>query len=153
MCAGSVVKLWCCSQSAVCVLFSHHQDNDTQTASTHAGVVFVGPDLRLRSSFVSDYFHCVSISHFNVQWSCNHMIRKLKHFLLELSSAAWMFPDMHTKRSYNLWLGLTLALLSALLIGGSVILKKKALLRLASAGHTRAGEREKGFLQVKRVTF
>lgn len=42
--------------------------------------------------------------------------------------------------SYNLWLGLTLALLSAFLIGGSVILKKKALLRLANTGHTRAGE-------------
>ncbi|TKS83325.1 Magnesium transporter NIPA4 [Collichthys lucidus] len=40
--------------------------------------------------------------------------------------------------TYNLWLGLTLALMSAFLIGGSVILKKKALLRLASTGLTRA---------------
>uniref|UniRef100_A0A3P8VEA4 NIPA like domain containing 4 n=1 Tax=Cynoglossus semilaevis TaxID=244447 RepID=A0A3P8VEA4_CYNSE len=40
--------------------------------------------------------------------------------------------------SYNHWSGLTLAVLSAFLIGSSVILKKKALLRLASAGQTRA---------------
>lgn len=50
------------------------------------------------------------------------------------------FSELQTNRSYNLWLGLTLALLSAFLIGGSVILKKKALLRLATSGHTRAGE-------------
>lgn len=37
------------------------------------------------------------------------------------------------------WIGLTLAVLSAFLIGGSVILKKKALLRLAANGETRAG--------------
>ncbi|KAI3374026.1 hypothetical protein L3Q82_022582 [Scortum barcoo] len=43
-----------------------------------------------------------------------------------------------TNRTYNPWLGLTLALLSSFLIGGSVILKKKALLRLATTGHTRA---------------
>uniref|UniRef100_A0A8C9XTV6 NIPA like domain containing 4 n=1 Tax=Sander lucioperca TaxID=283035 RepID=A0A8C9XTV6_SANLU len=48
--------------------------------------------------------------------------------------------DVQTGVVYNLWLGLTLALLSAFLIGSSVILKKKALLRLASGGHTRAGE-------------
>jgi len=41
--------------------------------------------------------------------------------------------------NYNLSLGLTLAILSAFLIGGSVILKKKALLRLAREGQTRAG--------------
>ncbi|KAM4726511.1 magnesium transporter NIPA4-like isoform 2-T2 [Anableps anableps] len=45
---------------------------------------------------------------------------------------------MATYSSYNMWLGLTLALLSSFLIGGSVILKKKALLRLARNGHTRA---------------
>ncbi|XP_035034613.1 magnesium transporter NIPA4 [Hippoglossus stenolepis] len=49
--------------------------------------------------------------------------------------------------SYNLWLGLTLALMSALLIGGSVILKKKALLRLADTGHTRAGDGGHGYLK------
>lgn len=49
-------------------------------------------------------------------------------------------PDVQTNRTYSLWLGLTLALLSAFLIGGSVILKKKALLRLARNGHVRAGE-------------
>ncbi|XP_058482858.1 magnesium transporter NIPA4 [Solea solea] len=49
--------------------------------------------------------------------------------------------------SYNHWLGLTLALLSAVLIGSSVILKKKALLRLADAGHTRAGHGGHGYLK------
>ncbi|KAM4545397.1 magnesium transporter NIPA4 isoform 3-T4 [Odontesthes bonariensis] len=48
---------------------------------------------------------------------------------------------------YNMWLGLTLALLSAFLIGGSVILKKKALLRLANTGHTRAGDGGHGYLK------
>ncbi|KAM4545395.1 magnesium transporter NIPA4 isoform 2-T3 [Odontesthes bonariensis] len=46
-----------------------------------------------------------------------------------------------------MWLGLTLALLSAFLIGGSVILKKKALLRLANTGHTRAGDGGHGYLK------
>ncbi|XP_024120053.1 magnesium transporter NIPA4 isoform X2 [Oryzias melastigma] len=48
---------------------------------------------------------------------------------------------------YNMWLGLVLALLSAFLIGGSVILKKKALLRLARNGQTRAGEGGHGYLK------
>ncbi|XP_037618927.1 magnesium transporter NIPA4, partial [Sebastes umbrosus] len=55
--------------------------------------------------------------------------------------------DVQTDATYNLWLGLTLALLSAFLIGGSVILKKKALLRLASTGHTRAGDGGHGYLK------
>lgn len=55
--------------------------------------------------------------------------------------------DLQTHNSYNLWLGLTLALLSAFLIGGSVILKKKALLRLANTGHTRAGDGGHGYLK------
>ncbi|XP_041864689.1 magnesium transporter NIPA4 isoform X3 [Melanotaenia boesemani] len=46
-----------------------------------------------------------------------------------------------------MWLGLTLALMSAFLIGGSVILKKKALLRLARNGHTRAGDGGHGYLK------
>lgn len=50
-------------------------------------------------------------------------------------------------RSYSVWLGLTLALLSSFLIGGSVILKKKALLRLASNGETRAGDGGHGYLK------
>lgn len=52
--------------------------------------------------------------------------------------------ELQTNRNYSPWLGLNLALLSALLIGGSVILKKKALVRLAGAGHTRAGEQSRG---------
>ncbi|XP_028839784.1 magnesium transporter NIPA4 [Denticeps clupeoides] len=47
----------------------------------------------------------------------------------------------------NFWIGLTLAVLSAFLIGGSVILKKKALLRLAINGQTRAGEGGHGYLK------
>ncbi|XP_053187183.1 magnesium transporter NIPA4 [Scomber japonicus] len=54
---------------------------------------------------------------------------------------------LHTLGSYHQWLGLTLALLSAFLIGGSVILKKKALLRLAVSGNTRAGEGGHGYLK------
>nr|XP_046267281.1 magnesium transporter NIPA4 isoform X3 [Scatophagus argus] len=94
---GSAVRLWCGSQSAVCLftgdqtVFYTHQDNNTQTAG--------------------------------------------------------LSPGLQTSGTYNLWLGLTLALLSALLIGGSVILKKKALLRLASNGHTRAGDGGHGYLK------
>lgn len=55
--------------------------------------------------------------------------------------------DLQASGVYNLWLGLTLALLSAFLIGGSVILKKKALIRLASNGHTRAGDGGHGYLK------
>ncbi|XP_022600435.1 magnesium transporter NIPA2-like [Seriola dumerili] len=88
---GSVVRLWCGSQSAVCLvtgdqtLFQTHLNNSTHMTDANS--------------------------------------------------------------SYNLWLGLTLALLSAFLIGGSVILKKKALLRLADTGHTRAGDGGHGYLK------
>ncbi|XP_041807525.1 magnesium transporter NIPA4 [Chelmon rostratus] len=91
---GSVVRLWCGSQSTVCVvpevqpLFHPHLDNN----NTHTA-------------------------------------------------------DLQTNVTYNQWLGLTLALLSAFLIGGSVILKKKALLRLATTGHTRAGDGGHGYLK------
>ncbi|XP_010895346.2 magnesium transporter NIPA4 [Esox lucius] len=49
--------------------------------------------------------------------------------------------------SYNFWIGLTLAVMSAFLIGGSVMLKKKALLRLACNGHQRAGDGGHGYLK------
>ncbi|XP_018607127.1 magnesium transporter NIPA4 isoform X2 [Scleropages formosus] len=49
--------------------------------------------------------------------------------------------------NYNFWIGLSLAVLSAFLIGGSVILKKKALLRLAGKGETRAGDGGHGYLK------
>lgn len=49
--------------------------------------------------------------------------------------------------TYNLVLGLSLAILSAALIGVSVILKKKALLRLSTDGSTRAGEGGHGYLK------
>lgn len=62
------------------------------------------------------------------------------------SLSVCLSPDVQSNSTYNLWLGLTLALLSAFLIGGSVILKKKALLRLANNGHTRAGEQSQVFL-------
>ncbi|XP_034540527.1 magnesium transporter NIPA4 isoform X2 [Notolabrus celidotus] len=89
---GSVVRLWCGSQSALCV---------------------VSGDQPL----------------FNTHLDSNHT------------------TDLQTHSSYNLWLGLTLALLSAFLIGGSVILKKKALLRLANNGQTRAGDGGHGYLK------
>ncbi|XP_070712151.1 magnesium transporter NIPA4 [Pempheris klunzingeri] len=88
---GSLVRLWCSSQSTVCSIpgppINTHLDN-----STHS-------------------------------------------------------TDVQTARTFGRWLGLTLALLSAFLIGGSVILKKKALLRLASNGHTRAGDGGHGYLK------
>ncbi|CAJ1063737.1 magnesium transporter NIPA4 isoform X1 [Xyrichtys novacula] len=89
---GSVVRLWCGSQSAVCVVSGNQPLINTHLDNNHTS-------------------------------------------------------DPQTRSSYNLWLGLTLALLSAFLIGGSVILKKKALLRLASNGHTRAGDGGHGYLK------
>ncbi|KAM3601229.1 uncharacterized protein V6R79_009407 [Siganus canaliculatus] len=96
---GSVVRLWCGSESALCVI------NGGQTP-------FYTPSHNNNNN--------------NTQEDTT---------------------DLQTSRTYNLWLGLTLALLSAFLIGGSVILKKKALLRLANNGHTRAGDGGHGYLK------
>ncbi|XP_029956899.1 magnesium transporter NIPA4 [Salarias fasciatus] len=90
---GSVVRLWCGSQSAVCLISSDQAAGDA----------------RLNNSAPT--------------------------------------ADVNTNRTYNLGLGLALALLSAFLIGGSVILKKKALLRLAGTGHLRAGDGGHGYLR------
>ncbi|XP_077447588.1 magnesium transporter NIPA2-like isoform X2 [Stigmatopora argus] len=49
--------------------------------------------------------------------------------------------------AYSQWAGLSLALLSAILIGGSVVLKKKALLRSATRGQRRAGDGGHGYLR------
>ncbi|XP_048851012.1 magnesium transporter NIPA4 isoform X1 [Brienomyrus brachyistius] len=49
--------------------------------------------------------------------------------------------------NYEFWIGLSLAVLSAFLIGGSVILKKKALLRLVGKGEPRAGDGGHGYLK------
>ncbi|XP_047462112.1 magnesium transporter NIPA4 isoform X2 [Mugil cephalus] len=84
---GSVLRLWCGSQSSVCSIYTQMDPNGTEIS------------------------------------------------------------DEQTYSVYNLWLGLVLALMSAFLIGGSVILKKKALLRLASTGHTRAGDGGHGYLK------
>ena len=43
------------------------------------------------------------------------------------------------RKNYSFYVGLGLAFLSSLLIGSSVILKKKGLLRLVASGATRAG--------------
>ncbi|XP_051956315.1 magnesium transporter NIPA4-like [Xyrauchen texanus] len=56
-------------------------------------------------------------------------------------------PYIDKWSNYNFWTGLMLAILSAFLIGGSVILKKKALLRLAKTGETRAAEGGHGYLK------
>ncbi|CAL8365596.1 unnamed protein product [Lota lota] len=55
--------------------------------------------------------------------------------------------DSFQVSSYNLSLGVILAIFSAFLIGGSVIVKKKALLQLARQGHTRAGDGGHGYLK------
>ncbi|XP_060792343.1 magnesium transporter NIPA4 isoform X2 [Neoarius graeffei] len=61
------------------------------------------------------------------------------------TAAPPLSPDKWSK--CNFWIGLALAVLSAFLIGGSVILKKKALLRLAENGQIRAGEGGHGYLK------
>ncbi|KAK0134655.1 Magnesium transporter NIPA4 [Merluccius polli] len=67
--------------------------------------------------------------------------------LTNSTDGAQLIGDSFPVSSYNLSVGLTLAILSAFLIGGSVILKKKALLRLAREGHTRAGDGGHGYLK------
>ncbi|XP_030068960.1 magnesium transporter NIPA4 [Microcaecilia unicolor] len=51
------------------------------------------------------------------------------------------------KRRCDFFIGLSLAVLSSFLIGSSVILKKKGLLRLADQGGTRAGDGGHGYLK------
>ncbi|KAM8974100.1 magnesium transporter NIPA4 [Pelodytes ibericus] len=51
------------------------------------------------------------------------------------------------KRSYDFLIGLALAVFSCVLIGSSVILKKKGLLRLSQQGGTRAGAGGHGYLK------
>ncbi|XP_056140239.1 magnesium transporter NIPA4 [Lampris incognitus] len=60
---------------------------------------------------------------------------------------AQLHLDSDKWNSYTFWLGVTLAVLSAFLIGGSVILKKRALIRLACNGQTRAGDGGHGYLK------
>ncbi|KAJ8276296.1 hypothetical protein COCON_G00080480 [Conger conger] len=67
--------------------------------------------------------------------------------LIESHNATEIALSTDKWSNYNFWIGLSLAVLSAILIGGSVILKKKALLRLADKGETRAGEGGHGYLK------
>ncbi|XP_030009075.1 magnesium transporter NIPA4 [Sphaeramia orbicularis] len=92
---GSLLRVWCGSQSALCLVTGDH------------------------TLFTTSLTHLSNGTH----------------------------ADGQTNGSYNLWLGLALALMSAFLIGGSVILKKKALLRLANSGDTRAGDGGHGYLK------
>ncbi|XP_066502136.1 magnesium transporter NIPA4 [Hoplias malabaricus] len=73
-----------------------------------------------------------------INWTSNHENTSI-------ITGTHLGTDKWSKSSF--WTGLTLAVLSAVLIGGSVILKKKALLRLATNGHTRAGEGGHGYLK------
>ncbi|MBN3297345.1 NIPA4 protein, partial [Amia calva] len=66
---------------------------------------------------------------------------------LNINNATVNNPPVDKWRNYNFWIGLCLAIFSAGLIGGSVILKKWALLRLARKGETRAGEGGHGYLK------
>ncbi|XP_073477271.1 magnesium transporter NIPA4 [Aquarana catesbeiana] len=52
-----------------------------------------------------------------------------------------------SKTNYEFLIGLALAVFSSLLIGGSVILKKKGLLHLSEQGRTRAGAGGHGYLK------
>ncbi|XP_029439556.1 magnesium transporter NIPA4 isoform X1 [Rhinatrema bivittatum] len=58
----------------------------------------------------------------------------------------WASQEQET-RSYDFFIGLALAVFSSFLIGSSVILKKKGLLRLAEQGGTRAGDGGHGYLK------
>ncbi|KAM4748784.1 magnesium transporter NIPA2-like [Rhinophrynus dorsalis] len=58
--------------------------------------------------------------------------------------ANWSFP---VKQNYDFLIGLALAVLSSILIGSSVILKKKGLLRLSRQGGIRAGAGGHGYLK------
>lgn len=53
-----------------------------------------------------------------------------------VTSSSW---QERFRQNYSFYVGLGLAFLSSLLIGSSVILKKKGLLRLVASGATRAG--------------
>uniref|UniRef100_A0A8C4WAC4 Uncharacterized protein n=1 Tax=Gopherus evgoodei TaxID=1825980 RepID=A0A8C4WAC4_9SAUR len=48
---------------------------------------------------------------------------------------------------YGFYIGLALAIFSSFLIGSSIILKKKGLLRLVDKGSTRAGDGGHGYLK------
>nr|XP_033783077.1 magnesium transporter NIPA4 [Geotrypetes seraphini] len=60
--------------------------------------------------------------------------------------AGWAGQEQ-VKRSCDFFIGLALAVFASFLIGSSVILKKKGLLRLANQGGTRAGEGGHGYLK------
>ncbi|XP_041078658.1 magnesium transporter NIPA2-like [Polyodon spathula] len=67
---------------------------------------------------------------------------------ISLNNLSLNMPASEQKwRSYEFYIGLTMAIFSSFLIGGSVILKKRALLRLAQTGGTRAGEGGHGYLK------
>uniref|UniRef100_A0AAV2J8A3 Magnesium transporter n=1 Tax=Knipowitschia caucasica TaxID=637954 RepID=A0AAV2J8A3_KNICA len=67
---------------------------------------------------------------------------------LELKSSVHSPVEVeHDSNPYNLVLGLVIAVVSAILIGGSVILKKMALMRLPNDGSTRAGDGGHGYLK------
>uniref|UniRef100_A0A7M4F410 NIPA like domain containing 4 n=1 Tax=Crocodylus porosus TaxID=8502 RepID=A0A7M4F410_CROPO len=57
---------------------------------------------------------------------------------------SWETP---VESKYGFYIGLALAVFSSFLIGGSVILKKKGLLRLVKTGGTRAGDGGHGYLK------
>ncbi|KAM9331638.1 magnesium transporter NIPA4 isoform 2-T2 [Pholidichthys leucotaenia] len=107
----SVVRLWCGSQSVVCLVTGTQTLNDTYLNNGTQATVS------------------------QLQWNWG------------LYSWSGPLIDYEQSNTYNLLLGFCIALMSAVLIGGSVILKKKALLRLANDGHTRAGDGGHGYLK------
>ncbi|NWX95393.1 NIPA4 protein, partial [Nothoprocta ornata] len=60
------------------------------------------------------------------------------------SKVSWV---TQLESNYGFYIGLGLAVFSSLLIGSSVILKKKGLLRLVEKGGTRAGDGGHGYLK------
>ncbi|NXA91158.1 NIPA4 protein, partial [Melanocharis versteri] len=60
------------------------------------------------------------------------------------SDSSWI---TRLESSYGFYIGLGLAVFSSFLIGSSIILKKKGLLRLVEKGGTRAGDGGHGYLK------
>ncbi|XP_056450467.1 magnesium transporter NIPA4 [Gadus chalcogrammus] len=114
---GSVVALQCGSLTAECVV---------QTGSQ-------------RPSFPS-------LTHATASYNTTHTAGSLANSTESFNSAQ-LIGDAAQVSSYNLSLGVILAIFSAFLIGSSVIVKKKALLQLARQGHTRAGNGGHGYLK------
>lgn len=97
---------------------------------------------------VEDFSAHLYFSQFN-QCVCSAQVSVLHHLVLSNRSCAvrwsmWqslvVYEMSQTRGKYDFCIGLALAMSSSIFIGGSFILKKKGLLRLARKGSMRAGK-------------